>query len=154
MKTTAAKSLSRRHHREMALMSLYHLESNPEVDADLVFDRTVQLTGHQDNEFPQPCASDYEFAREIYQGVNKHKQEIDTLISSKSRHWKLSRMPRTDLSLLRMATFELLYLNQIDPAVTINEIIEIAKKYSSSDSPSFINAILDQMHKSKPPVVQ
>lgn len=86
-----------------------------------------------------------EFAEEIIRGVKAHRVEIDRLISEKSKHWSIARMARVDLSILRMAIFELLFRGDIPRNVTINEAIEVAKKFGSEDSPAFINGILDEV---------
>lgn len=86
-----------------------------------------------------------EFAEEIIRGVKAHSVEIDRLISEKSKHWSIARMARVDLSILRMAIFELLFRGDIPRNVTINEAIEVAKKFGSEDSPAFINGILDEV---------
>ncbi|MCX7793637.1 MAG: transcription antitermination factor NusB [Thermodesulfovibrionales bacterium] len=85
------------------------------------------------------------FAEELLYGTLKHIKEIDDIISSVSEHWTVERMAAVDRNILRLATYELLYRPDIPAPVTINEAIEIAKRYSSEDSPSFINGILDRI---------
>ena len=78
-------------------------------------------------------------------GVLEHRQEIDRLIEKYSENWRLDRMDVIDRSILRMAVFELLYCDEIPPKVTLNEAIELGKRYGSEDSGSFINGILDRI---------
>lgn len=87
------------------------------------------------------------FALELVEGTTAHLAEIDTLLQNTSKNWKLHRMPVVDLSILRCATYEILYIDDIDPATSINEAVEIAKYYSTPDSPKFINGVLDNIHK-------
>lgn len=87
------------------------------------------------------------FAVELVEGTTSHLEAIDALLQNTSENWKLHRMPIVDLSILRCATYEILYLSDIDPATSINEAIEIAKIYSTPDSPKFINGILDSIQK-------
>lgn len=87
------------------------------------------------------------FAEDILYGTLKHLEEIDRIISTVSEHWTVERMASVDRNILRLATYELLYRPDIPAPVTINEAIEIAKRYSSEDSPSFINGILDRIAK-------
>ena len=87
------------------------------------------------------------FAVQLVEGTTAHLETIDTLLQNTSKNWKLHRMPIVDLSILRCATYEILYLSEIDPAVAINEAIEIAKSYSTPDSPKFINGVLDNIRK-------
>ena len=85
------------------------------------------------------------FANLLTEGTIEHLATIDPAIRSAATHWKIDRMPVVDRCLLRSSTYELLYLIDIPPAVSINEAIELAKKYSTEDSPQFINAILDKI---------
>lgn len=85
------------------------------------------------------------FAGEIFTGTLEHLQEIDGAIQSAAQNWDLRRMAAVDRNILRFAAFEILYRRDIPPAVTINESLEVAKKYSSEDAASFINGILDRI---------
>ena len=87
------------------------------------------------------------FAIQLVEGTTAHLEAIDTLLQNTSKNWKLHRMPIVDLSILRCAAYEILYLNDVDPATAIDEAIEIAKSYSTPDSPKFINGILDNIRK-------
>ena len=78
-------------------------------------------------------------------GVLEHCQEIDQLIEKYSENWRLARMDIIDRSILRMAVFELLHCEDIPPKATLNEAIELGKRYGSEDSGSFINGILDRI---------
>ena len=81
----------------------------------------------------------------LVEGTISHLATIDPAISSAAANWELHRMPAVDRCLLRSAAYELLYLIDIPPAVSINEAIEIARAYSTDDSPQFVNAILDKI---------
>ena len=85
------------------------------------------------------------FVTELVEGTTSHLEVIDELLQNTSKNWKLHRMPVVDLSILRCAIYEILYRSDIDPATSINEAIEIAKIYSTPDSPKFINGILDNI---------
>jgi N utilization substance protein B len=85
------------------------------------------------------------FANLLTEGASKHLATIDPAIRSAATNWELHRMPVVDRCILRSTAYELLYLVDISPAVSINEAIELAKKYSTEDSPQFINAILDKI---------
>lgn len=86
-----------------------------------------------------------DFAAELVKGVTENRSAIDELLTAKSKNWSLVRMARVDLCILRIAIFELLYRNDIPKNVTINEAIEVAKKFGTEDSPSFVNGILDEI---------
>ncbi|MBI4690563.1 MAG: transcription antitermination factor NusB [Nitrospirae bacterium] len=85
------------------------------------------------------------FSSEIIEGTLSRLDEIDSTIKGAAEHWILERMAAVDRNILRFAVYELLYRNDIPPAVTINEAIEIAKKYSTAEAASFINGILDKI---------
>ena len=86
-----------------------------------------------------------EFANPLVEGTFEHREAIDSAIRSTADNWTLERMPIVDLCILRSATYELLYLVDIPPAVSINEAVELAKAYSTDDSPKFVNAVLDRI---------
>ncbi len=89
-----------------------------------------------------------EYSCWLTKGIIEHQQEVDKLIQSFSKNWRLSRMALVDRNILRMAVFELLYESSIAPAIVINEAIEIAKKYSGEEAAVFVNGILDAVQKS------
>jgi N utilization substance protein B len=86
-----------------------------------------------------------EFAEELVAGVVANRDAIDNIIVDKSKNWTISRMARVDLNILRLAVFELLFLSEIPRNVTINEAIEVAKKFGTEESASFINGMLDEI---------
>ena len=85
------------------------------------------------------------FSEELVSGTLSHLDEIDRTIQQVAANWKMDRMASVDRNIMRFAVFELLYRDDIPPAVTINEALEIAKKYSSSEAASFINGLLDKI---------
>jgi len=86
-----------------------------------------------------------EFAEALVQGVQEHRDVIDEAIVARSKNWALSRMPRVDLNIMRMAAYELMFRRDIPKKVSINEAIEIAKKFGDKESPAFVNGILDEL---------
>ena len=86
-----------------------------------------------------------DFAVELANGAHQYREEIDTLISRFSEHWRLERMSAVDRNILRLAIFELLYRADIPAKVSINEAVDLGKKYGTEDSGSFINGILDRI---------
>ena len=86
-----------------------------------------------------------EFARRLIAGVITHKKEIDQLISQSADNWKLRRMAKVDLTILRMASYEIIFCPDIPMNVSMDEAIEIGKRYGSGDSATFINGVLDQV---------
>ncbi len=90
------------------------------------------------------------FSEDLILGTIDHLQEIDGTVQRAAEHWVLERMAAVDRNILRYATYELLYRPDIPSTVTINEAIEVAKRYSGVESASFINGILDTIRKGLP----
>lgn len=128
----------RRRSREYALQVLYQLE----ISEGNAFQT---LTQSREN-FP-PKVGDDAFTEFVVLGVTQHLEEIDQLIKKYSEHWRLDRIALIDRNILRIAIFELLFCEEIPPKVTINEAIDLAKRYGSEESGSFINGILDRIQK-------
>jgi N utilization substance protein B len=93
-----------------------------------------------------------EFCQQLVLGTLDRLSSIDELLSEASEHWSLGRMSVVDRNILRLATHELLDRPDIPPSVSINEAIEIAKKYSTSDAAVFINGVLDRVKRMLYPV--
>ena len=92
--------------------------------------------------------STWEYVELLVNGVEKEKSNIDSSLRDISRNWKLERMSPLDLSILRLATYEIIHLPKLIPTkVAINEAIELAKKYGNTESASFVNGILDEVVK-------
>lgn len=85
------------------------------------------------------------FCEQLVKGVSEHKDTIDKLLQSSSTNWKVARMAVVDRNILRMGVYELQHLSDIPPRVTLNEAIEIGKRYGTTDSGAFINGILDKV---------
>ena len=90
-----------------------------------------------------------EFSNFLVKGVAKNKDVIDSLISKYATNWQIQRMPTVDRNILRLATFELLFAEEIPPKVSINEAIEMAKRYGDKDSGKFVNGVLDKINKTE-----
>ncbi len=89
------------------------------------------------------------FANKLVLGVCDNRQKIDSLISGYATNWQLKRMAVIDRNVLRFATYELLYSEDIPPKVAINEAIDLAKKFGDNDSGKFVNGILDKINKTE-----
>lgn len=86
-----------------------------------------------------------EFATHLVRGTLEHLDEINTVIQEVAQNWDIDRMAVIDRNVLRMATFELLHCDDIPPKVSINEAIELGKRYSTANSGGFINGVLDKI---------
>jgi len=89
------------------------------------------------------------FANILVRGVMKNRDDIDAMITKYATNWDLGRMAVIDRNILRFATFELLFSDDIPPKVSINEAIDIAKRFGDKDSGKFVNGILDKIHKTE-----
>ncbi len=125
---------TRRRAREFALQVLYQIDvTHREVD------KALKL--FWDNFVSDEEARD--FCERLVRGVVEHRDEINRLIESQAEHWKMSRMTRIDRNILRLAVYEFLYCEDIPPKVTMNEAVDIGKKFGTEESGAFINGILD-----------
>ena len=127
----------RRDGRVAALQYLYAWEINP--PANLANDLSLFFEGQ---EKPRDY---YSFGEEIIHGVIANTGEIDTRIKSATQNWDFERIAKIDLSILRVAIFEMLFRKDIPPVVSINEAIDLSKQFSNSDAKRFINGILDRL---------
>jgi len=128
----------RRRARELALQYLYQWDFHGTADEEAVKD--FWETRNESNEVRR-------FANRIISGVKDDQERIDEFIVGHSRHWKISRMGRIDRNVLRMAVWEFLHCDDIPPKVSIDEAIELGKKFGTTESGSFINGILDNICK-------
>ena len=83
-----------------------------------------------------------DYAQKLIEGVEAHQIEIDRMLTSTSENWALARMPIVDRSILRLATFEMAYMDDVPVSVTINEAVELAKNFEEPETVSFINGVL------------
>ena len=122
--------------RECALQVLFQLNITKQepITALSQFQEYFSPKGEADN-----------FAAHLVLGVLEHRRELDRLIEQYSENWRLDRINIIERNILRMALFELLYCEEIPPKVSINEAIDLGKRYGSEDSGSFINGILDRI---------
>lgn len=138
---------NRRKARECALQILYSLEYN-RID-DSALNDWVDAYWSVFSDTSQDTPDVKEYMTRLVQGVRSHFDELDTLIQSASTNWKLERMAMVDRNILRLAAFELVQLSDIPPKVSLNEAIEIGKRFGTEDSGSFINGILDKISSTK-----
>lgn len=132
--------MKRRKAREYALQLLFQLDIKKEKPTTTLFKR-----------FWADEAPDEEvraFTEEIVKGTFKHLLTINEKIFASAKNWSLDRMATVDRNVLRMAAYEILYRMDIPPSVTINEAIELAKKYGTDESGAFVNGILDSIARS------
>lgn len=137
---------SRRRARHFALQALYQADL---AGAPVQHSLTALWSGMLDGEGIEPGrppeSEEVEFAQRIALGVDQNRDRIDELIESCSTNWRLMRMPVVDRNILRMAAYELMDCRDIPATVSINEAVELAKRYGTGDSRAFVNGIVDRM---------
>ena len=127
--------------RECALKILYAVDITNEEPKKCI---DVFWQNHEEVELQVKT-----FANSLVLGVCNNSELIDKLISSHTTNWQLKRMAVIDRNILRFATYELLFMEDIPPKVSINEAIDIAKKYGDKDSGKFVNGVLDKINKTE-----
>ncbi len=128
--------------RAIALQLLYQSDWNTIRDID------EAILDYSKNMAERPLPEDnpaLAFAKTRVEGVLGYKVELDALIGSHSKRWRLDRMSAVDRNILRLGVFELCRCEDIPPRVAINEAVELAKKFGSDESPAFVNGILDSI---------
>ncbi|MBI4687840.1 MAG: transcription antitermination factor NusB, partial [Nitrospirae bacterium] len=137
--------MKRRRAREYALQMLFQLDLTNSLHIE---PHALRLSCFSN--FWETVTEDKEvrdFANSLVLGTIEHIDEIDSIIRQSAAHWSIERMAVVDRNILRAAAYELLYRKDIPSSATINEAIEIAKKYGTEESYAFINGILDKIRK-------
>jgi len=137
---------SRRRAREFALQALYDAdlaEIGGQEALTALWAGMIEGEGIDDNRAPE--SEEVEFAQRLVLGVDEKRPAIDELIESCSTNWRMPRMPVVDRNILRVAAFELLECADIPATVSINEAVELAKRFGTQDSRAFVNGIVDRM---------
>lgn len=156
--------LYRRDARELALQALFYIDISKGdplelfelfcLDFEDILNGKIldleQMTVKECDDNKEKAYDDQKpFFVNLVEGVIKYKDEIDSLIHSSSKNWKISRMPVVDRNIMRIALYEILYCSDIPAKVSINEAVDIAKEYGTDDSGAFINGILDRIRELK-----
>lgn len=151
----------RREARERAVQFLFQHDLNPPENLELELatfwnsQRTAAIeedkgpaTWGQPVELPPPTVEEAEtrlFAEPLIKGVLEHRNAIDEKIKSHAKNWDFHRIAAVDRNIMRLAIYEMLYRDDIPPVVSINEAVDIAKRFSTQDSGKFVNGILDKI---------
>lgn len=91
-----------------------------------------------------------EYVRRVTNGVFENLERIDSLIEASAKGWKINRMPKVSLALMRICVYELIFEADIPTNVSLNEAVELAKKYDGDDAPAFVNGVLNKIAKELP----
>ena len=126
----------RRETREWIIQFLFQLDFNPEP---------VDIALKDFWEKKEPSEHEKTYAEEIIKGVVQRKDELDDRLSQYAKRWDSERMGAVDRTVMRVALFEMLYRDDVPPVVSINEAVDIAKRFSTAESGKFVNGILDKV---------
>ena len=151
---------TRREARERAVQFLFQYDLNPPDKLEAALDHfwnsqrgpaiaedKGDATWGERLELPPPTSEEAAvrlFADPLIRGALEHRDELDAQIKKYAVNWELHRMAVVDRNILRLAIYEMLYREDIPPVVSINEAVDIAKKFSTEDSGKFVNGILDK----------
>ena len=131
---------TRRKAREAALQFLFQddFKLEEEIGVEALKDRFSSFCIiYQVNRQARP------YAYTLLEGISENREQVDELIAKAASNWRLSRLAATDRNILRLSAFEMMNENNVPDHVAINEAVEIAKRFGSEESPSFINGVLD-----------
>lgn len=133
--------MSRRDAREAAFMLLYQIEIQKG-------DEEAQLRSFiEEREIPE---GEVEYMTSLFEGVRSKKTELDASFSPYLKRWTKERLPKIDLTILRLATYEICFVPNVPDSVAISEAVLLARKFSSEESRSYINAVLGRLSSDRP----
>lgn len=141
------KNITRRKARECILQALFSYDFTGQVPEKQEILKTLKAIEPEAR--PSPGDAVILFIEDVVSGTISKIDDIDLIIKRQAKNWDLERIAFVDRNILRFAAYEIMYRMDIPKRVSINEAVEIAKKYSTSDSYSFINGVLDKIQKIK-----
>ena len=127
---------TRRQARELAMQALFYLDMQNKASGEML----ERFCGNF-----SPSKKSRPFFLKLVNGVLASKDELDALIERFSKNWDIKRMSGVDRNVMRIAVFELLYCDDIPPKVSINEAVDVGKKFGTEESGAFINGIMDSI---------
>lgn len=131
--------LTRHQLREVAFQVNFSMLYSEDIEVETAIENVLDLYDTQvDQEIPQ-------YVTLVVAGVKEHQDELDQIIEKHLKRWTVNRIAKTDLVILRLALFEMLYISDIPAKVSLNEALEIAKTFSDDESRRFINGVLSSV---------
>ncbi len=149
MKTT------RRAARELALNVLYQVDAAA-IPFDEALETALELADVSGlaADGPERAEQARKYAALLSRGVREHREELDVYIEQLAEGWALDRQPAVDRNILRLALFEIKYIDSVPPIVAVDEAVELAKKYSTAESGKFVNGVLAGYLRDNAPVME
>lgn len=133
--------MSRKKARDNAFKCIYELEFIKDKNLDDILSNCYEENNNSEEE--------KEYIQMIVNGVKENIKKIDDIILSKLKNWSLDRIAKIDLAILRLAIYEVLYVDSIPDKVSANEAVELAKTYGNNDSKSFVNGVIAKVIEDK-----
>ncbi len=131
--------MDRRTYREAAFIMLFEADFKVDEDYNEFYASALEIGGYEDDEY----------LRTVFFGVLESKDALDAEISATAKGWKLSRLSKVVLNIMRISVYEMLNMSDVPFAVSINEAVELAKKYDDDKAPKFVNGVLNTVATNK-----
>jgi len=138
------KKGSRRLGRKIAFQILYSFNFFKQEDVNIYLKMIEHFSADEKETINEKAT---QFAKELVKGTLDHISELDKIIEAHSKNWKLSRIAKVELTILRLAIFEMMYRDDVPTKVAINEAVELSKTFGDDNSKRFVNGILDAVAK-------
>lgn len=129
--------------RKRAVDALFAADLREASASDLLAE-TLQLSPERDSQ-----TEIFEYASQCVSGVSENLAELDETLQTYAQGWTIARMPALDRAILRLGAWEILFNNDVPDAVAVNEAVELAKEFSTDDSPGFVNGLLSKIASTK-----
>ena len=148
------KVMTRRTAREILVKIFYQADVNGDSDSGEYVERLtntddlkeyISTCGGEDSNVSAGLGDQLNFIKKVCYAWDMHRDDIDNEIAKYTINWKIERMARTDIAILREAACEIMYIDEVPDAVTINEAVDLAKLYGTEKAPKFINAVLGKI---------
>lgn len=133
--------MGRKKARDNAFKCVYQLSFMQDDDLNKILEVCYDENGNDEEE--------QEYIKSVLYGVNENKEKIDEIILSKLKNWTMDRIAKIDIAILRLAIYEIKYVQNIPSKVTANEAVELAKTYGNNDSKSFVNGVIAKIIEDK-----
>lgn len=141
--------MSRKNAREDAFKLIFEASIN-ESDSEEQLERYFEIAGSENELFQnKPTGQDNEYVTEIIKGVSGKKEELLKIIEPNLKEWSMDRISKVSLAAALLGLYEMLYMEDIPESVSINEAVEISKKYDGPEAGAFVNGILGSVSRSK-----
>ena len=131
--------MDRRGYREAAFIMLFEADFKVDEDLGEFYENALEIGGYEDDEY----------LRNVFFGVLESKESLDAEIAATAKAWKLSRLSKVVLNIMRISVYEMLNMKDVPFAVSINEAVELAKKYDDEKAPKFVNGVLNTVASNK-----